>query len=218
MSGTLIFWLCLQIIKGSFWSHYVYFYFSMVGMFFYSFCQRDFYILDEVWLVNHSYITSGLWILSALFLHEPLWAILIKIFIEHFLFWKRDCLVYLYPGSLKELERQLAVKRASLPPEPASDDENAVKLVVRMPDSSRRGRRFLKSDKLQVSCSLKSISLSLFHCTWVAHHACSWHWNSTLWKVYMSPVTTHIKVTSLKLTWYCQGFGIQHSYSGWIRL
>lgn len=73
----------------------------------------------------------------------------------HFLFWKRDRLVHLYPGSLKELERQLAVKRASLPPEPASDDENAVKLVVRMPDSSRRGRRFLKSDKLQVSCSLK---------------------------------------------------------------
>jgi hypothetical protein len=137
---------------------------------------------------------------------------------EHFLFWKRDCLVHLYPGSLKELERQLAVKRASLPPEPAGDDENAVKLVVRMPDSSRRGRRFLKSDKLQVSCSLRSISLSLFHCTWVAHHVYSWHWNFTLWKVYMSPVTTHIRVTSLKLTWYCQGSGIQHICSGWIWL
>lgn len=44
----------------------------------------------------------------------------------------------------------LAAKQASLPQEPSSDDENAVTLLVRMPNGSRRGRRFLKSDKLQV--------------------------------------------------------------------
>ncbi|XP_043692053.1 plant UBX domain-containing protein 8 [Telopea speciosissima] len=49
----------------------------------------------------------------------------------------------------EEFERQLAAKEASLPQEPASDDENAVTLLVRMSDGSRRGRRFLKSDKLQ---------------------------------------------------------------------
>ncbi|KAF8379434.1 hypothetical protein HHK36_028869 [Tetracentron sinense] len=49
----------------------------------------------------------------------------------------------------EEFERQLAAKEASLPHEPASDNEGAVTLLVRMPDGSRRGRRFLKSDKLQ---------------------------------------------------------------------
>ncbi|KAF3448497.1 hypothetical protein FNV43_RR09210 [Rhamnella rubrinervis] len=49
----------------------------------------------------------------------------------------------------QELERQLAAKEATLPQEPASDDENAVTLLARMPDGSRRGRRFVKSDKLQ---------------------------------------------------------------------
>ncbi|KAK9276363.1 hypothetical protein L1049_005896 [Liquidambar formosana] len=49
----------------------------------------------------------------------------------------------------QEFERQIAAKEASLPQEPASDDENAVTLLVRMPDGSRRGRRFLKSEKLQ---------------------------------------------------------------------
>ncbi|KAL3833548.1 hypothetical protein ACJIZ3_008284 [Penstemon smallii] len=49
----------------------------------------------------------------------------------------------------QETERQLAAKEASLPQEPTSDNENAVNLLVRMPDGSRRGRRFLKSDKLQ---------------------------------------------------------------------
>ncbi|XP_061337282.1 plant UBX domain-containing protein 8-like [Gastrolobium bilobum] len=49
----------------------------------------------------------------------------------------------------QELETELAAKEASLPPEPTSDDENAVTLLVRMPDGSRRGRRFLRSDKLQ---------------------------------------------------------------------
>jgi hypothetical protein len=52
-------------------------------------------------------------------------------------------------GAAEELERQLETKRASLPDEPAPEDENAVKLVVRMPDNTRRGRRFHKSDKLQ---------------------------------------------------------------------
>ncbi|KAK4338373.1 hypothetical protein RND71_042860 [Anisodus tanguticus] len=49
----------------------------------------------------------------------------------------------------QEMERQLAAKEASLPREPTADNENAVNLVVRMPDGSRRGRRFLKSDRLQ---------------------------------------------------------------------
>ncbi|KAF8412316.1 hypothetical protein HHK36_000277 [Tetracentron sinense] len=49
----------------------------------------------------------------------------------------------------EEFEQQLAAKEASLPQEPTSDDENAVTLLVRMPDGSRHGRRFLKSDKLQ---------------------------------------------------------------------
>ncbi|XP_042425558.1 plant UBX domain-containing protein 8-like isoform X1 [Zingiber officinale] len=49
----------------------------------------------------------------------------------------------------EELERKLAAKESSLPQEPSSDDTNAVTLLVRMPDGSRRGRRFFKSDKLQ---------------------------------------------------------------------
>ncbi|GER44542.1 UBX domain-containing family protein [Striga asiatica] len=49
----------------------------------------------------------------------------------------------------EEVERQLAAKEASLPQEPTAEDENAVTLLVRMPDGTRRGRRFLKSDKLQ---------------------------------------------------------------------
>ncbi|KAL8150453.1 hypothetical protein V2J09_020261 [Rumex salicifolius] len=49
----------------------------------------------------------------------------------------------------QELERLLAAKEASLPKEPANDDDNTVTLLVRMPDGSRRGRRFLRSDKLQ---------------------------------------------------------------------
>ena len=52
--------------------------------------------------------------------------------------------------SLQEIERQLTAKEVSLPQEPTSDDEKAVTLLVRMPDGSRRGRRFQKSDKLQV--------------------------------------------------------------------
>ncbi|KAJ4885515.1 Plant UBX domain-containing protein 8 [Raphanus sativus] len=49
----------------------------------------------------------------------------------------------------KELERQLDAKKASLPKEPQADEENAITLLVRMPDGTRHGRRFLKSDKLQ---------------------------------------------------------------------
>lgn len=49
----------------------------------------------------------------------------------------------------QEFERQMAAKEASLPQEPAADNENAINLMVRMPDGSRRGRRFLKSDRLQ---------------------------------------------------------------------
>lgn len=46
----------------------------------------------------------------------------------------------------------LAAKRASLPKEPLPNAEGAVTVVVRMPDGSRQGRRFLKSDQLQVVC------------------------------------------------------------------
>ncbi|XP_022893950.1 plant UBX domain-containing protein 8-like [Olea europaea var. sylvestris] len=49
----------------------------------------------------------------------------------------------------RELERQLAAKEASLPLEPTPDDDNAITLLVRMPDGSRMGRSFLKLDKLQ---------------------------------------------------------------------
>ncbi|GFQ06824.1 fas-associated factor 2-a [Phtheirospermum japonicum] len=49
----------------------------------------------------------------------------------------------------QEIGRQLAAKEASLPQEPTPDDENAVTLLVRMPDGNRRGRRFRKSDMLQ---------------------------------------------------------------------
>ncbi|RWW66606.1 hypothetical protein BHE74_00026017 [Ensete ventricosum] len=51
---------------------------------------------------------------------------------------------------LTELEMKLAAKQSLLPQEPSSDDGNAVTLLVRMPDGSRHGRRFLKSDKLQL--------------------------------------------------------------------
>ncbi|KAG2644725.1 hypothetical protein PVAP13_2KG375916 [Panicum virgatum] len=50
----------------------------------------------------------------------------------------------------EELESNLASKQASLPSEPPPDIEGAVTVVVRMPDGSRQGRRFLKTDKLQV--------------------------------------------------------------------
>ncbi|KAG6534190.1 hypothetical protein ZIOFF_008075 [Zingiber officinale] len=56
---------------------------------------------------------------------------------------------WLFAAQGEELERKLAAKASSLPQEPPSDDVNAVTLLVRMPDGSRRGRRFLKSDKLQ---------------------------------------------------------------------
>ncbi|GLT77593.1 hypothetical protein SLA2020_491610 [Shorea laevis] len=50
----------------------------------------------------------------------------------------------------EKLQRVMAAKEVSLPKEPAIDDENAVTLLVRMPDGSRHARRFLKSDKLQL--------------------------------------------------------------------
>lgn len=49
----------------------------------------------------------------------------------------------------EELEASLAAKEASLPMEPPSDKEGVITLVVRMPDGSRQGRRFLKSDKFK---------------------------------------------------------------------
>ncbi|CAN8308293.1 unnamed protein product [Cochlearia groenlandica] len=49
----------------------------------------------------------------------------------------------------QELERQLVEKEATLPKEPQADEDNAITLLVRMPDGTRRGRRFLRSDKLK---------------------------------------------------------------------
>jgi hypothetical protein len=40
-------------------------------------------------------------------------------------------------------------RKAALPIEPSGENEDAITLLVRMPDSSRHGRRFLKSDKLK---------------------------------------------------------------------
>ncbi|XP_065864758.1 plant UBX domain-containing protein 8-like [Euphorbia lathyris] len=49
----------------------------------------------------------------------------------------------------KELERLFTSKEVSVPQEPAMGDENAVTLLVRLPDGNRCSRRFLKSDKLK---------------------------------------------------------------------
>lgn len=49
-------------------------------------------------------------------------------------------------------EKLIRDKEASLPPEPPSDDDGAVMLVIRMPDGKRHGRRFSKSNKLEVRC------------------------------------------------------------------
>jgi len=62
----------------------------------------------------------------------------------------------------QELEAQLADKEVSLPPEPSSDDDNAVNLMVKMPDGSRRGRRFLRSHKLQVKMPVIKYAASVF--------------------------------------------------------
>ncbi|XP_061340187.1 plant UBX domain-containing protein 8-like [Gastrolobium bilobum] len=49
----------------------------------------------------------------------------------------------------KELENMLDKKEVRLSKEPPLDDENAITIVVRMPDGGRCERRFLKTDKLQ---------------------------------------------------------------------
>lgn len=48
------------------------------------------------------------------------------------------------------LERTISSKAASLPPEPADGEEGVVSLMVRLPSGSRIGRRFLRTDRLQV--------------------------------------------------------------------
>uniref|UniRef100_A0ACD6AIN7 Uncharacterized protein n=1 Tax=Avena sativa TaxID=4498 RepID=A0ACD6AIN7_AVESA len=58
----------------------------------------------------------------------------------------------------EELESMLAAKRESLPKEPLPNAEGAVTVVVRMPDGSRQGRRFLRSDQLQVLFDFIDIS------------------------------------------------------------
>ncbi|KAF8087158.1 hypothetical protein N665_0596s0010 [Sinapis alba] len=49
----------------------------------------------------------------------------------------------------EEPERSAITKKEALPIEPSVENEDAITLLVRMPDSSRHGRRFLKSDKLK---------------------------------------------------------------------
>lgn len=84
---------------------------------------------------------------------------------------------------VQENERQLSAKEASLPQEPTPDDENAVTLLVRMPDGSRRGRRFLKSDTLQVTCWWRSIFTLTglkYQCyVWTCFHI----WICIYWKI-----------------------------------
>lgn len=76
------------------------------------------------------------------------------------------CLLMPFCINCQELETQLAAKEVSLPPEPASGDDNAVNLLVKMPDGSRRGRRFLRSDKLQVKMRVTKYAVftPLFKC------------------------------------------------------
>ena len=62
----------------------------------------------------------------------------------------------------------LAAKRASLPKEPLPNSEGAVTVVVRMPDGSRQGRRFLKSDQLQVGC----FQLPVPYGTFIINYTC----------------------------------------------
>ncbi|KAK7349566.1 hypothetical protein VNO77_07022 [Canavalia gladiata] len=50
----------------------------------------------------------------------------------------------------EELEKMLNKKEVRLSKEPLLDDENAITIVVRMPDGGRCERRFLKTDKLQL--------------------------------------------------------------------
>ncbi|CAL0318331.1 unnamed protein product [Lupinus luteus] len=58
----------------------------------------------------------------------------------------------------KELDKMLAEKKVKLSNEPPSDDKNAITIVVRMPDGSRRERRFLKTDKLRLLFDFIDIS------------------------------------------------------------
>ena len=48
------------------------------------------------------------------------------------------------------LERTISSKAASLPPEPAEGGEGVVHVLVRLPGGSRVGRRFHRTDQLQV--------------------------------------------------------------------
>ncbi|KAM7275504.1 hypothetical protein ACFE04_017370 [Oxalis oulophora] len=55
-------------------------------------------------------------------------------------------------------EVSLADKEARLRDEPKVDNENAVSLLIRMPDGSRHSRRFLKSNKLQLLFDFLDVS------------------------------------------------------------
>lgn len=54
------------------------------------------------------------------------------------------------PHLWQEPEGSSTKKKAALPVEPSVENEDAITLLVKMLDSSRHGRRFLKSDKLKV--------------------------------------------------------------------
>ncbi|KAG8488955.1 hypothetical protein CXB51_016951 [Gossypium anomalum] len=50
----------------------------------------------------------------------------------------------------EEVNKVMSAKSTSLPAEPAIDDDNAITILVRMPDGTRHGCRFRKLDKLQL--------------------------------------------------------------------
>ncbi|KAK8557800.1 hypothetical protein V6N12_010024 [Hibiscus sabdariffa] len=50
----------------------------------------------------------------------------------------------------EEVNKLKKTKMTSLPPDPTRDDENAITILVRMPDGVRHGCRFCRSDKLHV--------------------------------------------------------------------
>lgn len=107
----------------------------------------------------------------------------------------------------QELERHLAEIEASLPSEPRTDDENAVTLLVRMPDGSRRGRRFLKSDKLQVNLVKVGQSWYLFYAPslsnsmvicFVVSLRLHWHWQSCqTWLLQIGEYITYFKMSKV---------------------
>jgi hypothetical protein len=66
-------------------------------------------------------------------------------------------------SAAKEKKEVLQLKRASIPPEPDSNDPAALEIALRFPSGKRIVRRFLKSASIQVSrlCSWHTDALRL---------------------------------------------------------